>query len=428
MLLLELVRDDGSAFFFCGGTLIAPNVVLTAAHCYDYRTANDQVRVVLGEHDRTDSNIGKPIMVKSILTHPNYDIIENNNDIMLLQLEKDAEGFESIKLNDGSIIIDNMKAIGAGWGFTQEDGEPSDVLLQIDLDVYEKSECVWYIEKIFHGDSYGKNCSIGNKGDTCNGDSGGPVFFANDDDTYTQIGIVSMGKGCTNNAHPGINTDIATYYLWIIDEVCLGKEALSSSSSLCESLNHPTVQPSNEIFSVKPTPTPSLQAEYCEDVPGWYDSYYELCIHYTQEDYCEDYGDSFAGLYDLTANEACCGKVKRQISCRKLDIAKSLTKLICDTLFIVCGGSIDAMPPRPSAIPSISVSPTVFCEDVPGWFDKDNDTCIEYSELHWCNYYGGSYAGLYDLTANEACCGKIEVVIFYRNTHNITSLLLCYFI
>ena len=72
----------------------------------------------------------------------------------------------------------------------------------------------------------------------------------------------------------------------------------------------------------------------------------------------------------------------------------------------VCGGNIDSM--YNSAEPSISSSPTEFCEDVTGWFDSLLDNCDDYGYYQWCEDYGDSFAGLYNLTANEACCGKFQ--------------------
>ena len=59
------------------------------------------------------------------------------------------------------------------------------------------------------------------------------------------------------------------------------------------------------------TPTLSHSPAYCTDRPGWYDYYGWTCETYETYDYfCSYYGDNYAGEGGLTANEACCGKLK----------------------------------------------------------------------------------------------------------------------
>jgi len=90
----------------------------------------------------------------------------------------------------------------------------------------------------------------------------------------------------------------------------------------------------------------------------------------------------------------------------------------------VCGGSIDNMYSIPSSEPSISSSPTVFCEDVPGWYDSDVDNCDDYDYYQWCEDFGDSFSGLYNLTANEACCvcgGSIDVMMSFPSSNPSTS-------
>ena len=63
----------------------------------------------------------------------------------------------------------------------------------------------------------------------------------------------------------------------------------------------------------------------------------------------------------------------------------------------------------PSVQPSISPAPVEVCEDVPEWVDSWNDTCSAYADHSWCGKYGGYFAGLHNMTANEACCGKYSI-------------------
>ena len=90
-----------SGFFFCGGTVITSEWVVTASHCMFRNSdgtnplAEAEIRVVLGDHDKTsttENTIPRIVrQVSQIITHPTYAASTSNNDIALLRLSEEVD-------------------------------------------------------------------------------------------------------------------------------------------------------------------------------------------------------------------------------------------------------------------------------------------------------------------------------------------------
>jgi trypsin len=214
---------------FCGGTLIAADVVLTAAHCQ-----GGSYDVVIGRHER-DSNDGEIISMDYEIPHPKYNDKTTDNDFNLVFLSRPTKQKVSlVNINDSS----NSPKIGEevyvmGWGDTAADDytqKLADKLQDVSVNVISNSDCDdsegqiggWY-------DSY-KNqisdnmlCARDNGEDACQGDSGGPLVIKGKDGSGAddiQVGLVSWGIGCANKNFPGVYARISEAYDWIKDEVC----------------------------------------------------------------------------------------------------------------------------------------------------------------------------------------------------------------
>ena len=216
---------------FCGGTLVGPRKVITAAHCLFDGPGVDELVVGSmggGALSSMDSVID---MVKSYEIHPAYDSDLILNDIAVITLEGDMVGvpYAVPAADDSALVVGGSPVVSAGWGSTDQslgdEGYPN-LFRVAPLTVFPASSCgggkSYKVNgKLFGG--YGVNDSVYSKKqlcaqgyrdsqivDTCVGDSGGPLIAGAGVDMRL-IGIVSWGPGTCATNDPGVYTRVARY-------------------------------------------------------------------------------------------------------------------------------------------------------------------------------------------------------------------------
>lgn len=179
----------------CGGSLVASDIVLTAAHCEDPSLSEPLSFGSLEYHDPNASSVVYPISYK---VHPGYDVSNGrSNDFMLLQLETSVS-LPIIQLNNNSHVpSDGQLLTVIGFGRTSEDGQPAQTLQEVTVKYIENCDQEPYIYadhfEIYPGPEGAHLCAGYEDGgkDSCYGDSGGPLFFRNDED-FLQVGKESI--------------------------------------------------------------------------------------------------------------------------------------------------------------------------------------------------------------------------------------------